>query len=155
MHALRYVLPALLALTLAACAPGAYDGGSTASADGVSASAAASDAPPACPDTISIRDFAFEPASCSVEAGSTLTFVNDDDVPHTATSEDGAAATFDTGTLQPGESATITVDSAGASPYFCEIHPSMQATIEVLGEADAGGQANAADQDDDADDDGY
>lgn len=139
MHAFRYALPVLVALTLAACAPGAYDAAGTAGAE---------DAPPPCPDAISIRDFAFEPASCSVEVGATLTFVNDDDVPHTATSDDGAASPFDTGNLQPGESATVTLDSAGSSPYHCAIHPSMQATIEVLGEGGAASQAGADDEDD-------
>lgn len=140
MTALRYTALLLVALTVTACAPGASDG----SAAG----------PPPCPDTISIRDFAFDPESCRVAVGSSLTFVNDDDVPHTATAEDGAAAAFDTGTLQPGASATVTLDAVGASPYLCEIHPSMRARIEVVAEAgDGGGDEPSAGGGDGASDD--
>lgn len=86
-----------------------------------------------------------------MQAGTTLTFVNDDGAPHTATSDDGAATAFDTGTLQPGDSATITLDTAGTSPYHCDIHPSMQATIVVVDGGDTSAQAG---DDGDGDDDG-
>lgn len=134
MRILRFVALATFVLAVSACAPGTYDGADQA--DG-----SAEDGPASCPDTIVIQDFAFEPASCSVEVGSTLTFVNEDDVQHTATSDPGAAATFDTGLLDPGESATVTIAEAGSSPYHCEVHPSMQATLEASTQDEAAASA--------------
>lgn len=142
MTVLRHAALPLLALILVACAPGADEGGTSPTA---AESSGATDAgPPPCPDTISIRDFAFEPASCAVAVGSTITFVNDDEVPHTATAEDGAASAFDTGTLRPGASATVTLDAVGSSPYVCEIHPSMRAAIEVVASPRDGGASDTS-----------
>ena len=78
--------------------------------------------------TVTIADFAFGPAELSVAAGTTVTFVNNDSAPHTATADDGS---FDTGEIPPGESATVTLDTAGTFAYHCEIHPSMTATLTV------------------------
>ncbi len=145
MTILRHAVLLLVALAVTACAPGAS--GQSAATRAEDPAATAGEGPPPCPDTISIRDFAFDPESCHVTVGSTLTFVNDDDAPHTATAEDGAAVGFDTGTLQPGASATVTLDAVGASPYFCEIHPSMRAAVEVVAESDAGGSGDGSDGD--------
>jgi plastocyanin len=38
---------------------------------------------------------------------------------------------WDTGTIEPGESATVTVEEAGTFAYHCSFHPSMTATITV------------------------
>lgn len=150
MTILRHAVPLLVALAVTACAPGASDQGAATQVGDPAVTAG--EGPPPCPDTISIRDFAFDPESCRVTVGSTLTFVNDDGVPHTATAEDGAAAAFDTGTLQPGASATVTLDTVGTSPYVCEIHPSMRATVEVVAESGAGGASDGSDGDASGDD---
>lgn len=76
--------------------------------------------------TVTIRDFNFEPAALELAAGDTITFVNEDSAPHTATAKDGA---FDTGTLAKGESATVTVAAAGTYEYICDLHPSMEAVV--------------------------
>ena len=70
----------------------------------------------------------FQPQTISVEPGQSVTFVNLDDDPHTAT---GAA--FDTGIIQPGEQVTVTLDQAGVHPYACQIHPVMTGVVEVPG----------------------
>src|SRR5690606_19614161 len=62
----------------------------------------------------------FEPGTVSIDAGQSVTWVNVDDDPHTAT-----GAGFDTGIMQPGEQATVTFDKAGTFPYSCQIHPIM------------------------------
>jgi hypothetical protein len=77
---------------------------------------------------IGITDFAFDPTTVEIEMGTTVTWTNNDDVPHTAT---GLAGEFDTGTIGPGESASFTFDTPGTYTYYCEIHPSMQGTIIV------------------------
>lgn len=80
--------------------------------------------------TVAIRGYAFEPSNVRVESGATITFVNDDVVAHTATAPDGS---FDTGTIKPGNSATVHVpaDASGTIGYVCEIHQFMQGTLEV------------------------
>lgn len=85
-----------------------------------------------CPEVIEIRGFAFHPQSCFVSSGSSVRFVNQDAAPHTATSQQGAPASFDTGVLNQGQtSAPIVLNAKGSYSYFCRIHPSMQGQIEV------------------------
>lgn len=78
--------------------------------------------------TVTIQGFAFSPANLSINAGDTVVFVNGDAAPHTATANNGS---FDTGRLQGGQQAALTFASAGSFAYFCEIHPSMKASITV------------------------
>jgi len=76
---------------------------------------------------VSIGDFKFEPADLHVPVGATVTWTNDHTQPHTATS----AGTFDTGSIAPGESKTVTLDKAGTYSYICSFHPFMTATVTV------------------------
>ena len=78
---------------------------------------------------VTIVNFDFEPAEIEVAAGTTVTWMNEDQVSHTATSDEGV---FDTGTLSQGESGSYTFDTAGRYGYFCEIHPSMTGTVIVI-----------------------
>ncbi|HEX2575165.1 MAG TPA: cupredoxin domain-containing protein [Aquihabitans sp.] len=82
------------------------------------------------PEAVEIVDFTFEPTPLEVEAGTTITFTNGDEVPHTATSTD-APSSFDTGELAGGSSGEITVDEPGTYRYQCGIHPDMQGEIEA------------------------
>lgn len=79
--------------------------------------------------TITIADFAFSPNQVTVTAGTTVTWVNNDSAPHTATGDGGE---FDTGQIDPGGSASITFDTPGTFSYFCSIHPNMTATLVVV-----------------------
>lgn len=81
------------------------------------------------PVAVEIVDFAFNPGSIEVTVGTTITFTNQGQAPHTATSDDGA---WDTGQLDNGDSASITFDIAGTFSYHCEFHPTMEATIVVV-----------------------
>jgi plastocyanin len=80
--------------------------------------------------TVSIKNFAFDPANATVAPGTTVTWVNNDQVPHTATANDGA---FDSGTLQPRQSYSFAFDKPGTYAYHCNIHPDMTATVSVSG----------------------
>ena len=80
--------------------------------------------------TVSIKNFAFNPPNATVAPGTTVTWVNNDQVPHTATANDGA---FDSGTLQPGQSYSFKFDKPGTYAYHCNIHPDMTATVTVSG----------------------
>lgn len=83
--------------------------------------------------TVEIREFLFGPEKIVVAAGTPITFTNADAAPHTATS--GASPSrdgvFDTGTLEQGDRATVTIEKPGTYAYFCEIHPFMKGTVEV------------------------
>lgn len=139
MATIRNVALTALVLALAACSPAMNATPENGGGD--------TDGSASCPDTIAIREFDFEPATCSVQGGTTLTFVNEDDVAHTATAGPDAASSFDTGVLEPGESATVTFDVQGPHPYHCELHSSMQATIHVAGDTAAEGAAAEAGDD--------
>ena len=77
---------------------------------------------------VAITNFAFKPAHVKVKVGHTVTFVNNDDVAHTATASDG---TFDSKTLEQGATFIFTAKRAGTISYVCSFHPNMTGTIEV------------------------
>ena len=95
---------------------------------GDGASSSAGSAVAAKPNTITIKDFAFAPQPLTVRAGTTITVTNDDGTAHTVTATKGA---FDTGDIDGGATAQITVDRPGSYSYFCDIHQYMKGTIHV------------------------
>jgi plastocyanin len=74
------------------------------------------------------KDFMFAPTSISVAAGSTVTWTNRDDEPHTIVSEGGL---FRSGALDTNESFSFRFDKPGTYRYACSIHPRMVGTIIV------------------------
>jgi plastocyanin len=78
--------------------------------------------------TVNIQNFAFNPDTLSVPVGTTVTWNNLDNTAHTATADDGS---FQSGTLQPGQSFSFQFQDAGTFTYNCAFHPNMQGTIEV------------------------
>ena len=91
--------------------------------------------------TVSIKGFAFNPPNATVTPGTTVTWVNDDQAPHTATANDGA---FDSGTLQPGQSYSFVFDKPGTYAYHCNIHPDMTGTITVSGASASASASSSA-----------
>jgi plastocyanin len=71
----------------------------------------------------------FIPANVQITAGSTLTWTNKDYVAHTATSSDGFS--FDTKTIIPNDSISLSMRNKGFFTYYCKIHPWMIGTITV------------------------
>ena len=78
---------------------------------------------------IEIKGFAFTPQTATVKVGTQITWTNKDSAPHTVTADDRS---FDSGTLNQGESFTFQFTTPGTFAYICTIHPSMQATIIVV-----------------------
>jgi plastocyanin len=78
---------------------------------------------------VEIADFAYGPDPVQVETGGKVTWQNMDSAPHTATADDGS---FDTGTLEEGKLKSETFKEPGTYTYFCEIHPTMHGTVEVI-----------------------
>jgi manganese oxidase len=82
--------------------------------------------------TVTAVDFAFDPGTVEVAAGSTVTWTNEDGVAHTATSgEPGTPDGTFAESLDPGASAEVTFEEPGTFPYFCAIHPSMVGEVVV------------------------
>ena len=81
------------------------------------------------PGTVVIRDFEFMPPEITVRAGTQLRFENRDTVAHTASVQAGGG--FDTGGIDRGDTATVTVERPGRLPYVCEFHPFMKGTVVV------------------------
>src|SRR5215212_386246 len=84
--------------------------------------------------TVDIHDHAFDLAELNIAPGTTVTFVNKDTEPHTATADNGL---FDTGVLRSGESSWVLFDGSGTVTYHCDLHPDMKGSI-VVGEGGAG-----------------
>jgi plastocyanin len=70
----------------------------------------------------------FSPISLTTEVGVEVTWVNQDDEPHTIVSDTGL---FRSGALDTGNSYTFRFDKPGTYHVFCSIHPQMTATIVV------------------------
>src|SRR5215204_7359842 len=87
--------------------------------------------------TVSIQDFFFDPDQLTVAPGTTVTWVNEGQAPHTVTSTDGKE--LDSATLQPSDTYSFTFkdDDAGETyAYQCTIHPEMTASVTVSGGAE-------------------
>ena len=82
------------------------------------------------PAKVEIDNFAFKPKDLSIQVGESVTWVNHDEVPHTATSKNAAPA-FDSKALDTDESYTFTFTSPGVYHYYCKVHPHMTGTITV------------------------
>jgi plastocyanin len=78
---------------------------------------------------VKIVEFTYQPDPVTVQAGGKVIWQNEDVAPHTATADDGS---FDTGTIEQGKLKSETFKRAGTYPYFCEIHPDMRGTVEVV-----------------------
>ncbi len=78
---------------------------------------------------IIIDNFEFTPNLLDVKVGDTVTWVNQQDVAHTSTSN--VEGGWSSGLIEPGESFSFTFTEAGQFPYICTIHPSMIGAINV------------------------
>lgn len=74
--------------------------------------------------------FAFSPATLTVKVGTTVTWLNTTQAPHTSTS-DATPALWDSTPINPGGAFTFTFTRAGTYSYHCSIHPNMHGTIVV------------------------
>ncbi len=77
--------------------------------------------------TVAIDNFTFAPAELTVKVGTTVTWTNHDDIPHTVVS----AGKFRSKTLDTDDGFSFTFTAAGDYKYFCSLHPHMTGTIKV------------------------
>jgi plastocyanin len=85
---------------------------------------------------VKIDNFAFAPQRVVVKAGTTVIWINDDDIPHPVAS---SAKLFKSNALDTKDKFSFTFTTAGAYEYFCSLHPHMTGTIVV--EAATGSRA--------------
>jgi plastocyanin len=83
---------------------------------------------PVAGNSVSIDNFAFVPASLTVPAGSTVTWTNHDEEPHTVAASDGS---FHSPGMGSQGTYSHTFPTAGKFDYVCSIHPFMHATVVV------------------------
>jgi plastocyanin len=79
---------------------------------------------------VSIADFVFHPKELVVTAGTVVTWVNGDDVPHTATGS-ASPPPFDSRTLDTDGKFSFEFKTPGTYDYFCKLHPQMTGKIVV------------------------
>ncbi len=99
------------------------------STDGMRSSASAADKQSK-DHIVEITKFTFSPSKLQVSEGDSITWINRDIVPHTATAENGE---WDSGTLMQDESRTLVVTAAMQPKYFCQFHINMKASIVTDG----------------------
>lgn len=93
-----------------------------------SPSLAASGQPSSATAAVTIDNFSFAPAQLTVSVGTTVTWTNRDDIPHTIVSNDGV---FKSKVRDTDETFSFTFDKAGTYSYFCSVHPKMTGKIVV------------------------
>lgn len=77
---------------------------------------------------VEIEKLRFSPAILKARPGDTITWINFDVVPHTASALDKS---WDTGLIEKDASKTIKVTRTTSSAYYCKYHPSMKAKLEI------------------------
>ena len=120
-------VPAVGVLLLAGCSQSRPVATPAAPTTGLSITAPAA---PVRGNQVTIDGFAFEPASLTVTAGTTVTWTNRDEEPHTVAASDGS---FHSPGMGTGGTFTHTFSAAGTFDYVCSIHPMMHGTVVVTG----------------------
>lgn len=77
---------------------------------------------------VKIDNFSFGPQDLTVSAGTTVTWTNRDDIPHTVVSTDKV---FKSKVLDTDEKFSYKFEKVGTYPYFCSIHPKMTGKVTV------------------------
>ena len=93
-----------------------------------SSSVKANDQPSAANVAVKIDNFVFGPQAITIPVGTTVTWTNSDDIPHTAVSTDGV---FKSKVMDTDEKFSFTFTKAGTYSYYCSIHPKMTGQVVV------------------------
>jgi amicyanin len=101
---------------------------STASTPATAGSSATAPAAPVGSNAVTIDNFKFDPATLTVPVGTTVTWTNNDEEPHTIAAKDGS---FHSPTLDTKGTYSFTFSKPGSYDYICSIHPFMTGTVVV------------------------
>lgn len=129
---LAILVPALSAAALMAGCGSDDKPADTAPAPSASTAGPAAAAPATDSAKVDIADFLYAPKTVTVKTGAKVDFENRDEAPHTATIAEGAMK-FDTGTLEKGQTKSVTFDKPGTYAYVCLFHAYMKGTVTVKG----------------------
>ena len=113
-----WILALIAPMVVAAALLASGSGGFTASARQAQTSSA----------EVKIDNFSFGPGALTVAAGTTVTWTNRDDIPHTVVSEDKV---FKSKVLDTDEKFSFTFAKPGTYGYFCSVHPKMTGKVVV------------------------
>ena len=102
----------------------------------VAAATFAARSAPATDAEVDIDQFTFLPQRITVKAGTTVTWINEDDVPHTVAS---SGKVFKSKALDTADKFSFTFTTPGTYDYFCSVHPHMTGAVVV--EAASGSNA--------------
>ena len=121
-----------LALLVVGCGGGDDNSSSDSGGDGASNSGASSGGGGA---KVGMANVQFDPKDITVKAGETITFTNDESIPHDVHKTSGPGKDFssgDTGGMQQGDTFKLKLTEAGQYGYVCNVHaPGMAGTITV------------------------
>ncbi len=78
--------------------------------------------------SVHIDNFTFSPQEITIPRGGTVTWVNDDDIPHALAASDKA---FRSKAMDTDEQFSFTFNKPGTYAYFCSLHPHMQGKVIV------------------------
>jgi plastocyanin len=81
---------------------------------------------------VPMKSFGYLPRRVRIRAGQAVRWTDMDRAPHTATAEQDAAGSFETGRVRSGRSATVVFSKPGRYPYYCRFHPFMVGTVQVV-----------------------
>ena len=95
----------------------------------------------AAPTAVEIHKFAFTPQEITVAPGTTVTWTNADETPHTLAARD---ASFKSKALDTGDAFTFTFAQPGDFAYFCTLHPFMTGVVHVRKRESAIGNGESA-----------
>jgi plastocyanin len=112
----RYLAAAMLTAAIATAVVSAARAGEGAKTDGAKSE-------------VKIDNFSFAPGEITVSKGTTVEWVNRDDIPHTVVSDD--KTTFKSKPLDTDDKFSYTFSKEGSYTYFCSIHPKMTAKVVV------------------------
>jgi plastocyanin len=137
MKKLFALILACLALGLVAAGCGGDDDGGDSGGDGASTSEepAGGGGEGGGGAQVGMANVQFDPADLTVNAGETITFTNNESVPHDVHKTSGPGGDFssgDTGGMQEGDTFELTLDKPGKYEYVCNVHaPGMAGSITV------------------------
>jgi plastocyanin len=77
---------------------------------------------------IHVANFTYDPAELIIKPGTTVTWVNDDDIPHLIAEDNGK---FRSKALDTGEKFSMILSQGGEIDYYCALHPHMKGKILV------------------------
>lgn len=128
MSTLRLVAVACSIAALAACSPNYSSTPPTTPTPGAPATGGPSATVSIPTGASTLGSQAFPPNPLTVDAGTTVTWMNTDSIAHTSTS-DGAG--WDSGIVAPGGQYSVALNTSGTFHYHCQIHPGMVGTVIV------------------------